>query len=214
MKKYELIVFDWDGTLYDSSAFIVKCVQQAAEQMGFAIPAAETITQMIGLSVEKATDNVLPELSPMQKAEYIRVYREQVSSIQEKPCLFSGAVEVLKTLKARGFELAIATGKGSAGLKNDLELLEIEDLFSGFRCGDQTFSKPNPAMLNELLEELGVAPEKALVVGDTEYDMLMAKNADVDAVAASYGVHELSRLDFDNVKHTIHDIKELLLYLS
>ncbi len=214
MLRYELLVFDWDGTLYDSSCFIVKCVQKAAEQVDLPIPDKELIKQSIGLSVSKAIERSMPDISPMQQANLVQAYRRVLVEHACKPTLFEGAKEVLQGLRHTGYLLAIATGKDSRGLALDLELLGIEDLFIATRGADQAASKPDPLMLTQLLDETGSEPEQALVIGDTEFDLLMAENANVDALAVSYGVHDTERLQGERVRGLIHDIRELPEWLA
>ena len=211
---YQLIVFDWDGTLYNSSQFIVKCVQQAAEQADLPVPCAVTIKQFIGLSVDEALSRNFPNLSPMKKANLIKAYRELTVTQESKPILFEGVVETLTQLKQMGYLLAIATSKHSKGLKDDLQALDLEDLFIALQSADQAASKPHPEMLHNILEQVGVLPQQALMVGDTEFDMLMAANAEVDAVAVSYGAHDVERLKLTNIKTIIHDIRELPVWLE
>jgi phosphoglycolate phosphatase len=207
--SYQLIIFDWDGTLYDSSAMIVTAVQDAARQIEVPIPDAATIKSLIGLSAERALSQGQPHLSPMQQAELVKRFRANLADSPMQPQLFPGALETLNQLKQAGYWLSIATGKSRAGLDKDLESLGLKDFFLATRCSDQSLSKPDPAMANEILDELGVEKQNAIVIGDTEYDMLMAQNAGIDAVAVSYGVHSEDRLQQSNVKALIHDIVEL-----
>jgi len=214
--KYELIVFDWDGTLYDSAAFIVSCVQAAAQASGFPVPEEKTIREMIGLSYEESLKRMMPDVSPMQMAMLIKAYRKCVEESQtHAPVLFQGVEEVLKSLKATGYYLAIATGKGRYGLNKDLELLKLSDTFVTTRCSDETNSKPHPQMLLEIMDEMGVEPSKTLMIGDTEYDMQLAQNAKTDAMAVSYGAHHIDRLrSGEHVKGYLDDIRDLPPWLA
>ena len=212
--NYQLLVFDWDGTLYDSSALIVKCVQMAAAKTGLVAPPAEIIKQYIGLSVDEAIGRGFPDLSPMKKANLIKSYREFIVKELKVPILFEGVKEVLIDLKNQGYLLAIATSKDSRDLTKDLEVLQLREYFIITQSADQAASKPNPMMLFNILDQTGLMAGQALMIGDTEYDMLMAANAQVDAVAVSYGVHDIKRLQQSNVKHIIHNIRELPGWLS
>lgn len=210
--KYDLIVFDWDGTLYDSAAFIVECVQAAAKGANLPVPAGDEIRHHIGLSSQEAMRRLFPNLSPFQVAELYKAYQAYIQG-KHAPTLFEGSEAVLHELRDKGYLLAIATGKGRAGLDRDLSELGMQDLFAMTRCADESFSKPHPQMMHDILEALDVSPERAVVVGDTEYDMGMAKNAGTDAIAVSYGVHDIERLKGTHVVAEIHDIRELPAHL-
>jgi phosphoglycolate phosphatase len=213
---YQLIVFDWDGTLFDSLAYIVNRVQKVAKIAELTPPDEALIRSQIGLSVNESLRRLFPDLSPMQACELIKTYQAyQPDPEDQQPALFNGTKDVLQTLNDTGYWLAIATGKPRAGLDQNLIDLNLNDCFMCTRTADETDSKPNPAMLLEILDKLGVMPERALVVGDTEYDMYMAQNANVDALAVSYGSHDADAMtNIDNVKGVIHDISELPGWLA
>lgn len=213
--SYQLVVFDWDGTLFDSSQFIVHCVQRAAEIAELPIPEANTVKQMIGLSFDQALKRAMPELSPMNAANMVRIYRQCVQeSDVGKPVLFNGAREVLKSLVEQGYWLAIATGKGRAGLNADLADLGLQDLFLATRCAEETQSKPHPQMLLELMDEMGVTANQTVMVGDTEYDLQLAENSGVDAVAALYGAHSYEQLMNYKAKYFLNAITDLPIWLA
>ncbi|OGT31398.1 MAG: hypothetical protein A3E87_03460 [Gammaproteobacteria bacterium RIFCSPHIGHO2_12_FULL_35_23] len=212
--KYQLLVFDWDGTLYDSSELIVKCVQKAAVAIGLSIPQAETIKQFIGLSVDEALSHGFPGLTPMKKANLIKAYREFLVTEAEIPTLFTGVKETLVKLKEQGYLLTIATSKDSNYLKKDLEILDLKNTFFMTQSADQAASKPNPAMLYNILYQTGMVVEQTLMIGDTEYDMQMAANAQIDGLGVSYGAHDTKRLQLPNVKHIINNITELPVWLA
>lgn len=212
---YQLIIFDWDGTLYDSAAYIVNCVQVAAAKQNLTPPEHHQIKQMIGLSPEKSLQRLMPDLSPMQSSKLIEDYQKCLLNPPHiKPTLFEGVEEILSNLSNQGYWMAIATSKGQRGLTADLQALNIGDYFICQRCADQTQSKPHPQMVEEILEELGVHPQDTVLIGDTEFDMLLADNAKVDAIAATYGVHNLSSLSQPTIRGYIKDIRELPALLN
>jgi phosphoglycolate phosphatase len=207
---YKMIVFDWDGTLFDSSAHIVECVQHAARAIDLDTPDPQKVKSMIGLSFEEAIDRVLPNLSPVQMAKFTQTYRHHADDVNlDQPMLFEGSETVLKTLHDQGYWLAIATGKSRRGLARDLQLLALDDYFMVSRTADETRSKPHPQMLLELIDVTGVMSADVLMVGDTTFDIQMALNAEVDALAVTYGVHDKDQLQHDNVRGFLDDIRHL-----
>lgn len=213
--KYDLLVFDWDGTLYDSSQYIVDNVQQAFKEMEMAIPNPNIIRSMIGLNFTEALRRVQQDITPAQLERLTKIYRRLVSAgANSSARLFPGAKETLIQLKDNGYTLAIATGKSRSGLNADLEYFSLKKYFTTSRCGDETFSKPHPQMLLDILETTAYEPNQTLMIGDTSYDMELAQNAKVDAVAVSYGVHTQEDLKQFPVKAIIHDIGDLPIWLS
>jgi len=208
--KYQLLVFDWDGTLYDSGAYIVFCAQKAAKELGFHIPKASDITHSMGLSFEIAVTKYMPDITADQVKAFTNKFRENflLDGI-DTPILFEGAIEVLKTLHQEGYWLSVATGKSRESLEKDFSRVDIKDLFLTTRCASETISKPNPQMLLEIIEELGVVPEKVLMIGDSSYDLEMAANAKVDALGVTYGVHEREHLSTFPNKGFIASINDL-----
>ncbi len=195
MKPYRLLVFDWDGTLVDSRASIVACMRLALEEAGLNPPPDSVIAQIIGLGLQEAVGRLVPEATPPQRFLVTERYRQHyLRDAAETVCFFSGAVETLERLKEEGYLLGVATGKSRRGLNHALEWHEVTHLFDATGCADETRSKPHPQMLLELMERLAVEPERTLVVGDTEFDLLMAANAGVDGVAVTCGVHDRERL--------------------
>lgn len=191
----ELIVFDWDGTLMDSEARIVACIQAAFAELGLPEPPREEARDIIGLGLAQAMRRLHPDADSRLLAELVAHYRRQYLITNETPSvLFPGARETLDWMIGQGYRLAVATGKSRAGLDQSLAETGLVGFFHATRCADETFSKPNPQMLFELMDELGARPEETLMVGDTEYDMQMARNAKVHALAVGYGVHSPDRL--------------------
>lgn len=189
-----LIVFDWDGTLMDSETQIVNAMHATISDLELEPRSAGECRNIIGLGLREALEDLYPGQNESFHTEFVSRYRHHWFRADNHSELFPGARETLKLLKESGFLLAVATGKGRPGLNKALAETDLEDVFAATRCSDETRSKPHPRMLNEILEELGVLPAEVLMVGDTEYDMIMAREAGVGPVAVSYGVHERERL--------------------
>jgi phosphoglycolate phosphatase len=194
-RRYDLIIFDWDGTLMDSETKIVRCFQAAASDAGARYPGDDAIRNVIGLGLMEAIDDVFTHEAPATRELVLQGYRDHflVHDNTEMP-LFPGVVEGLKQLRARGHQLAVATGKARRGLDRVFREVAISHLFHSTRCADETRSKPHPQMLEEILTETGVAPGRAIMVGDSVFDMEMARNAGIDALAVSYGVQPCDAL--------------------
>ncbi len=192
---YELIVFDWDGTLMDSEATIVNCLQMAARDLGIAEPGRERARNVIGLGLHQALASLFPASSDAEVDALAQQYRKHFLREDRAPSpLFPGARELLEELASRDYFLAVATGKSRQGLDMELEHSGLGAFFQATRCADEAFSKPHPQLLLDVLDHLGVASGQALVVGDTEYDMQMAANAGSDAIGVGFGVHSPERL--------------------
>lgn len=194
-RRYDLIVFDWDGTLMDSVTRIVRCFQAAATDAGAHYPGDDAIRDVIGLGLKEAIDEVFARELPDTRERVLQGYRDHflIHDKTEMP-LFPGVMEGLEQLRARGHRLAVATGKARRGLDRVFREVTIAHLFHSTRCADETRSKPHPQMLEEILTETGVAPARAIMVGDSVFDMEMARNAGMDALAVSYGVQPCERL--------------------
>ena len=192
---YQLLVFDWDGTLMDSEARIVSCIQAASADLGAAPLEAAVIRDIIGLGLHEAVAKLYPgsdfEFHDRLASRYRQHYLHD-SSIGSG--LFDGVGDMLESLRTAGKRLAVATGKSRVGLEQAFRETGTGGLFEVSRCADETESKPHPRMLLEIMRELDASPGTSLMIGDTEYDMLMARNADVAGLAVSYGVHEEQRL--------------------
>ncbi len=188
---YKLIIFDWDGTLMDSQARIVTCLQIVAKEMQLEPLTENTLKKVIGLGLNEAIFKLYPHLQADQIQYYADRYRYYYITADDTPsALFSGVRTMLQQLSDKGFMLAIATGKARRGLEPVLNETGLKEMFHGSRCADETRSKPHPQMLEELLDEFAVTADDAIMIGDTEFDMLMAKSLDMDALAVSYGVHD------------------------
>lgn len=192
---FELIVFDWDGTLMDSAARIVACMRAAFGELDLPLPEPDRVRNVIGLGLDQAIAGVWPEADAPLRAELITRYRRHFLVSDPTPTpLFDGAEALVRDLHGAGRLLAVATGKSRPGLDKAMAESGLGHWFHATRSADDTFSKPHPAMLLELMEELGVAPAATVMVGDTEYDLQMARNAGVAAVGVSWGVHAPERL--------------------
>lgn len=194
-KAFELIVFDWDGTLMDSAARIVASLRGAAQDVGFENLTDAGFRNVIGLGLQEAIRALYPAISDDALWQYADRYRHHfLESCPMPEQLFEGVHEILDTLHRQPLMLAVATGKSRKGLDRALRHTQCSHYFQATRCADETTSKPHPQMLLELIEELGAKPETTLMIGDTEYDMEMAQRAGTAALAVTYGAHEPHRL--------------------
>jgi len=190
-----LLIFDWDGTLSDSTARIIQCMQLAAESAGFDAVEDQAILNIIGLGLPEAMQQLYPTLKLAEKERIRQEYTRHFLTFDQTPSPFFHGVEAgLNILRDNGFQMAVATGKSRKGLQRVLELTQSSHYFTDSRCADETASKPDPLMLNELLQVFEKSPEQAIMVGDTEYDMEMARQIGIHRVAVSYGAHHIDRL--------------------
>ncbi len=194
-KKFDLIVFDWDGTLMDSTAIIVKCIQAAARDLGLAIPDNKAAAHVIGLGLTEAMQLAMPGLEPGQYPRVVERYRYHYLAQDQDLTLFDGVREMLADLSQQGYFLAIATGKSRVGLNRALHETKLLSVFDATRCADETFSKPHPAMLQELTRELGQDLRRTVMIGDTTHDLQMAINAGAAGIAVQYGAHPANELE-------------------
>lgn len=188
-KRFELLIFDWDGTLMDSAGVIVACIQAASRDMGLPAPSREAASHIIGLGLRQALETLFPDLPEDQHQPLADHYRRHYLGQDAEIPLFEGARELIQDLHGRGHTLAVATGKARRGLDRAFGHTGLEPYFHASRTADETHSKPHPAMIEELLDELMVEPEQALMIGDTTHDLEMARNAGIASLAAGYGAH-------------------------
>lgn len=193
-KRFELLVFDWDGTLIDSAGAIASCIQEAARDLGLAVPDDARARHVIGLGLADALAYAVPELPASEYGRMADRYRHHFLARDADLPLFAGTRELLEGLHAAGFRLAIATGKSKVGLARGLQHLRLEGIFEATRCADQCAPKPAPDMLIELMSELAIDRARTLMIGDTAHDLGMAANAGVAAVAVGYGAHPAEQL--------------------
>ncbi len=193
-KRYDLIVFDWDGTVVDSTAVIVNSIQSACRDLDLPVPSDEAARHVIGMGLQQALRHAVPEAPEELLPQLVERYRHHYFAQDEDITLFDGARDTIAALHDAGYQLAVATGKSRNGLERSMHASGMEGYFHATRTADQTFSKPHPAMLLELMEELGAGPERVLMVGDTTHDLQMALNAGVDAVGMTHGAHPAGQL--------------------
>lgn len=213
VKRFDLLVFDWDGTLLDSTGAIVAAVQAACRDLDHPEPSDEDARQVIGLGLADALRQSVPALPETLFPQMIERYRHHYLGSDDKLRLFDGAFELIEELHGRGFLLAVATGKSRLGLSRAMNHCGLGSFFSSTRCADECFSKPHPQMLEQLMEEFCVQPERTLMIGDTTHDLQMAINAGVGHVAVAYGAHSAKALDALNPLARLHSIEELALWL-
>jgi len=196
-KQFDLIVFDWDGTLMDSTATIVRCMQAAARDLGLPVPDNKAASYVIGLGLQDAMQAAMPGLDPKYYPRIVERYRHHYLAKDQGLELFDGVRDMLTDLSQQGYFLAVATGKSRVGLNRALDVSRLLSMFDATRCADETFSKPHPAMLQELTRELGQDMRRTVMIGDTTHDLQMALNAGAAGIAVHYGAHpsdELQRL--------------------
>jgi len=212
-RRFDLIAFDWDGTLFDSTALIVRCIQRAAQDLHLPVPSDQEAAFVIGLGLHEALQKVVPGLPPERYPELGQCYRRHYFAAQHEISLFQGTLEMLAALKDRHHWLAVATGKSRHGLDEALSSTELHGVFDASRTADETFSKPHPRMLEELMAEFGVAPERTLMIGDTTHDLEMARNARTAAVGVSFGAHDPAAFAPLNPLFVAHSTPELHAWL-
>ena len=193
-KQFDLLIFDWDGTLMDSAGVIVDSIQRACEDIGLAAPSDRASRQIIGLGLSQALQTLLPDLPADAYPRLVERYRHHYLGRDAQIPLFDGVADGIRALHEGGFTLAVATGKSRIGLERALESSGLGAWFAATRCVDQTHSKPHPAMVLELIDELDADPYRTLVIGDTSHDLLMAANAGVASLGVTYGAHEADDL--------------------
>lgn len=214
-KQFDLIVFDWDGTLMDSTATIVKSIQAAARDLGLPIPSREAAAHVIGLGLAEAMQVILgPDVDPKYQARMVERYRYHYLTKDHELTLFDGVPELLQELSQQGYFLAVATGKSRVGLNRALNAAGLLATFDATRCADETFSKPHPAMLQELTRELGQDLKRTVMIGDTTHDLLMAQNAGAAGIAVEYGAHPVDQLAACGPLFSAQDVPELQRWLA
>jgi len=213
-RRFDLIVFDWDGTLFDSTALITRCIQAACADLGTAVPSDKDASYVIGLGLAEALQHAAPQLPAERYGELGLRYRHHYLASQDDVVLFDGTVEMLQALKARRHRIGVATGKTRRGLDDVLRKSGLDDVFDATRTADETASKPNPLMLHELMHELGVAPERTLMVGDTTHDLQLAANAGAASIGVSYGAHDHAAFDAFETSYVAHSTADLRAWLE
>ena len=194
LHDHPLLVFDWDGTLMDSTAAIVRAIQAACGDLDLPVPAQADAAYVIGLGLQDALRHVAPSLPAADYPRLAAAYRKHYFAEDGELDLFPGVLELLQALKSAGHALAVATGKSRHGLERALDHAALRGLFDATRTADETASKPHPAMLEALMQQLVYAPRQTLMIGDTIHDLQMARNAGCASLAVSYGAHDSAAL--------------------
>jgi len=207
--RFDLIVFDWDGTLFDSTALIVRCIQQGCRDLGLAVPDDARAAYVIGLGLHDALSHAVPGLPRERYGELGARYRHHYFERQHELVLFPGTLEMLGELKARRHRLAVATGKSRRGLDEAMAHTELARLFDATRTADETASKPNPRMLHELMQAFGTDPDRTLMIGDTTHDLQLAANAGTASVGVSFGAHAPQAFEAYAPQAVVHSTAEL-----
>lgn len=211
--RYDLIVFDWDGTLLDSAAAIVSAIICAARDLGVPEPTEARARHVIGLGLAEALRHAVPDLREADYPRMVERYRHHYLLRDHELTLFPGTYEMIGELAGAGRMLAVATGKSRRGLDRALEHSRLGSYFHATRCADECFSKPHPAMLEEILDELGVMRERAVMIGDTTHDLQMARNAGVAGVGVAFGAHPRVALEGEQAVAILGTPAELAAWL-
>jgi len=193
-RRFDLLIFDWDGTLADSTGIIAQALQLACRDVGCAVPDDEAARYVIGLGLADASRHVAPALESTDYPRLSARYREHYLAREAEIPLFAGARSLLADLRARGYRLGVATGKSRVGLDRALVFHTLQEAFDATRCADEGRPKPHPDMVLHLLSRLQIAPERALMIGDTTHDLQMAANAGIHGLAVTHGAHRVDRL--------------------
>lgn len=208
-RKFDLIAFDWDGTLFDSTAAITRSIQLAVADVGGTVPSDAQASYVIGMALLPALAYAAPDVPQEKYNDLANRYRYHYLKQQELITLFAGVLPMLEALRERGHWLAVATGKSRRGLNEALQHADLRGMFDSSRTADETAGKPHPLMLQELMAELDVPPERLLMIGDTTHDLQMAVNAGCASVGVSYGAHESDVFHALQPRHIAHSVREL-----
>jgi phosphoglycolate phosphatase len=209
IRQFDLIAFDWDGTLFDSTALITRCIQDAVCDVGGARPSDKDAAYVIGMALMQALAHAAPDVPEARYSELGARYRHHYATQQDAISLFDGVLPMLADLKLRQHCLTVATGKSRRGLDETLQAVELKGMFDGSRTADETAGKPDPRMLHELMQEFGATPERTLMIGDTTHDLQMALNAGCLSVGVSYGAHAPDAFTALNPRFVAHSVREL-----
>ena len=213
-RNFDLIAFDWDGTLFDSTQIITRCIQEAVRDVGGVVPTNEAAAFVIGLGLKQALAHAAPDVPPDKYPMLGERYQHHYAMHANDLSLFAGVLPLLAALKTRGHKLAVATGKSRRGLNESLKSIALKDAFDASRTADETAGKPHPKMLNELMAQFDLPASRLLMIGDTTHDLQMAVNAGCPCVGVSYGAHEPSSfaaLAPLHIAHSVHDLHDWLL---
>ena len=212
-KQFDLIVFDWDGTIMDSTGLIAECVQLAARDRGLPIPSTVAAKSIIGLGLHDSTVRLFPQLDGAARTAFALAYRQHYIPRDHEAPLYEGIRELLVALDHPTRFLAVATGKPRVGLERAFAHTQLKSAFHFSRCGDEGLPKPNPDMLLKLMDFAAVSPERTLMIGDTVHDLELAHNAGVAAVAVTYGAHPADLLATRPSRAAVDNVSELAAWL-
>ena len=207
--RFDLIAFDWDGTLFDSTAIITRSIQNAVRDVGGTVPTDKEASYVIGMALSQALAHAAPDVPADKYPQLGERYRYHYMAHQNDLSLFQGVLDLLADLKQRHHWLAVATGKSRRGLDEVLHTVQLKGVFDGSRTADETAGKPHPRMLQELMREFGVEPQRTLMIGDTTHDLQMALNAGCASVGVSYGAHEPEAFHALQPRQVVHSVREL-----
>jgi phosphoglycolate phosphatase len=208
-RNFDLIAFDWDGTLFDSTAIITRCIQEAVRDVGGTVPSDHEASYVIGMALMPALAHAAPDVPKEKYPQLGERYRHHYLAHQHDITLFHGVLALLAELKSRSHILTVATGKSRKGLDEALKAVDLRDLFHGSRTADETRGKPHPQMLHELMAQFDARPERTLMIGDTTHDLQMALNAGCASVGVSYGAHAHDAFDGLKARYVAHSVREL-----
>jgi phosphoglycolate phosphatase len=214
LTRYELVIFDWDGTLMDSTRLIAACIQAACRDLGLAVPTEAEASWVIGLGLQQTLEKIAPGITPAQQKDMGARYRHHFLAREHEAPLFAGVRETLGELRARERRMAVATGKSRLGLDRAMAGAGLAGMFEITRCADEGFPKPHPDMLLHILDQTGVDAGRAVMIGDTTHDLELAANAGVDAVAVCYGAHDEPLLRERGARHFAGSVEDLRRWLA
>ena len=208
-RRFDLIAFDWDGTLYDSTQIIVRCIQEAVRDVGGTVPSDKDAGYVIGLGLMQALAHAAPDVPKEKYPALGERYKYHYGRHADDLSLFPGVLTLLQSLKQRGYLITVATGKSRLGLDETLKSVALKGMFDGSRTADETAGKPDARMLNELMLQFSVAPARLLMIGDTTHDLQMALNAGCASLGVSYGAHHPDAFDVLNPLAVVHSVSAL-----
>lgn len=214
--KYRMIVFDWDGTIMDSTSLIAECLQAAARDMQLTPPSTEEAKHIIGLGIRDSTRLLFPSIAndDAKLLAFAERYRAHYLPHDQDLRLYAGIPELLTQLRHDERFLTVATGKPRRGLERAFDACGLRHHFQYTRCADEGFPKPHPDMLERLYAFTGVAPEETIMIGDTTHDLELAANAGCDAIGVSYGAHSAEKLATREARAIVHSVAELAAWLD
>lgn len=211
MKPYDLLVFDWDGTLMDSTQQIITAMQLGIEQLDLPRLSDSSVSHIIGLGLNEAVLALYPDLDEQTRYQLGLRYQQNWLNAPDEVPLFDNAYQLIEQLHQQGYFLGVATGKGRQGLNKVLAQTQLDAFFHATRCVDECHSKPHPDMLEQLMDSLGITADKTLMIGDTSHDLMMANNAKVDCIGIAHGAHDIPTLQACNplfIAKNLHQVQQ------